>query len=282
MFTLSGHRLTGDSPQGIPVRYVASLNHGGVIQPKFLVFHYTACTSEAARAIFLRQTGSNRVSAHVLVDPDGCVTQFVDFNLRAWHAGASRWDGFQDLNTHSIGIEVVNFGYLLKTAAGVFRTAEGLQQVPESEVVEARHRLPQWPWQYWQAYTPEQIGTCEALAELLAGAYGLRDVVGHEDIAPERKADPGPAFPLPRVRSRALGRDTQEVDAQQVAYVAVDKLNIRNGPGTRFDTARAPLVRNTQLKVLQRDASGWLQVDTAQQHPVIGWVWAEYTGEQVT
>jgi N-acetyl-anhydromuramyl-L-alanine amidase AmpD len=50
-------------------------------------------------------------------------------------------------------------------------------------------------------YTPEQIETCEALAEALVLAYGLQDVLGHDDIAPTRKSDPGPAFPLGRMRS---------------------------------------------------------------------------------
>jgi N-acetylmuramoyl-L-alanine amidase len=281
MFAINGQLLVGDSPQGIATRFLPTANHDGQIVPKYLVFHYTACSAAAARAAFLRQTGGNRVSAHLLVDRDGSVTQFLPLNQRAWHAGESRWDGFQDLNTHSIGIEVVNFGYLLKSADGTFRTADGAQTVPAAEVTEGRHRLPHWPWTHWHAYSAEQIATCEALTELLAASYSLRDAVGHDDIAPARKADPGPSFPMSRMRGHILGRDSAQI-AERSAYVAVDKLNIRVGPGVASATAGPPLVRNTRLEVLALDSSGWMQVTTRQQTPLTGWVRAEYTADQVT
>lgn len=116
MFTITDHRLAGASPHGLAVKGLPSGNHDGVIVPQFLVSHYTACTAGVARYAFLRETTTNRVSVQLMVDRDGCVTEFVPFNLRAWHAGKSVWDGLQDLHSHSIGIEVVNFGYLLKSA----------------------------------------------------------------------------------------------------------------------------------------------------------------------
>ena len=281
MFAINNEMLVGDSPQGIATRFLQSENQNGQIAPKYLVFHYTACSAAAASAAFLRKTGANRVSAHLLVDRDGSVTQFVPFNRRAWHAGESQWDGFQDLNTHSIGIEVVNFGYLLKSADGTFRTAEGAQIVPPADVTEGRHRLPHWPWTHWHAYTAEQIATCEALAELLATSYALRDAVGHDDIAPSRKSDPGPSFPMSRMRSHIVGRDTAEVD-EQIAYVAVDKLNIRVGAGVASSIAGPPLVRNSRLEMLGPNSNGWMQVTVRQPAPLTGWVRAEYTADHVT
>ncbi|HYH41658.1 MAG TPA: N-acetylmuramoyl-L-alanine amidase, partial [Burkholderiales bacterium] len=205
----------------------------------------------------------------------------VPFNLRAWHAGKSEWGDYKDLNTHSIGIEVVNYGYLLKTAAGTFQTAEAKLPIRPEDAIEARHRLPQLPWSYWHAYTPEQIETCETLAELLVSEYGLEDVLGHDDIAPARKADPGPAFPMLRIRSIALGRDSDAV-ADDLIYVAVDKLNIRKGAGAQFGKAGPPLIRNVQLKVLSRDPGGWVQVETMQAPPVTGWVSGVYTSSGLT
>lgn len=281
MFTIDHHMLSGTSPQDQPLMQTPSGNHNGSIQPKFLVFHYTACSAQAAANAFTRAQGSNRVSAHLLVDAAGGVTQFIPLNLRAWHAGPSEWAGFRDLNTHSIGIEVENYGYLNKLADGTFRTAEGNLTIDPQNVIEARHRLAHWPWLYWNAYTPAQIATCQALAALLVPAYGLRDVVGHDDIAPARKSDPGPAFPLSRIRSTALGRDN-DVDGHDLVYVAADKLNIRTGAGIAFPKAGPPLPRNLPLKVLHSDPGGWLHVLSHGQPPVQGWVAAGYTSSALT
>lgn len=272
------HRLQGDIG-GKRVGYEASPNHGGVITPSLLVFHYTACSFDVARTTFLQATGQNRVSAHLLVDTDGSVLQLVPFNLRAWHAGESQWGDLKDINTHSIGIEVVNYGYLLKSASGGFRLGNG-KPIPfePSEVVEARHKNPQMPWMYWQAYTPEQIETCKAVATLLVSNYGLVDVVGHDDIAPTRKSDPGPAFPLLSVRSVALGRDSAE-DTDEVRYVGVKRLNIRAGAGVDSALAGEPLVLHTKLLVRGRNEGGsWLKVDVASESGSRhGWVLADYT-----
>jgi N-acetylmuramoyl-L-alanine amidase len=281
MFAINNHILAGQDPQGNAVVQSPSSNHNGEIRPKFLVFHYTACDVQAATNAFLRKTGANRVSVHLLVDTNGSVTQFVPLNLRAWHAGESEWGGYKDINSHSIGIEVVNYGYLLKSAAGTFFTAEAKLTMNAAEVIEARHRLVQWPWHYWQAFTADQIATCEALAELLTPAYALQDVLGHDDIAPKRKADPGPAFPLSRIRGLALGRDSQQT-ADGVVYVAVDNLNIRKGAGVSFEKAAPALIRNTQLKVISSGVSDWLHVLSAQEPSVDGWVMAAYTNSELT
>ena len=70
MFVVDNHLLSGESPQGTPVRFTPSAKHGGIIEPKFLVFHYTACSAATARELLLRHAGSNRVSAHLLVHAD--------------------------------------------------------------------------------------------------------------------------------------------------------------------------------------------------------------------
>jgi N-acetylmuramoyl-L-alanine amidase len=281
MLTISNHTLSGATPQGHAVQHSATPNQRGDIVPRFLIFHYTACSAQAAKNAFMRQAGASSVSAHLLVDSNGEVTQFVPFNRRAWHAGKSEWGEYKDLNSHSIGIEVVNYGYLLKTAAGTFQTAEGKQTIPAAQVVEARHRLPRLSYNYWHAYTPEQIDTCEALAELLASEYTLQDVLGHDDIAPTRKSDPGPSFPMSRIRSLAIGRDS-DTAVEDIVYVAVDKLNIRRGAGPAFEKAGPPLIRNLRLNVLTRDPGGWFQVATFQAPPLTGWVFGAYTSSRLT
>jgi len=97
-----------------------------------------------------------RVSAHLLIRRDGEAIQFVSFGERAWHAGASRWDGRERCNDFSIGIEM-----------------EGTDEAP---------------------FTPAQYARLIGATQLLQRAYPLRAAVGHSDIAPERKTDPGPYF----------------------------------------------------------------------------------------
>jgi len=106
-----------------------------------------------------------RVSAHLLIDRAGAVTQFVPFNARAWHAGVSQFEGRDNCNDFSIGIEL-----------------EGADLIP---------------------YTDVQYTQLAAIAQLLQQTYpkiAPSRIVGHSDIAPLRKTDPGPAFDWPRLR----------------------------------------------------------------------------------
>jgi AmpD protein len=107
-----------------------------------------------------------RVSAHLLIRRDGSVVQFVPFHLRAWHAGASSWRGRERCNDFSIGIEL-----------------EGTDSTP---------------------YEDAQYGALAALVAALLRAYPTlapEAIAGHEDVAPGRKTDPGPAFEWPRFRT---------------------------------------------------------------------------------
>jgi N-acetylmuramoyl-L-alanine amidase len=93
MFSINNHILAGKSLKSLAtvadVVQSPSPNHNGEILPRFLVFHYTACDAQTAKVAFLKSSGSDRVSVHLLVDSDGSVTQFVPLNIRAWHAGES-------------------------------------------------------------------------------------------------------------------------------------------------------------------------------------------------
>ena len=115
-----------------------------------------------------------RVSAHLLIRRDGEVEQFVSFNDRSWHAGRSAWQGREACNDYSIGIE-----------------CEGTDEVP---------------------YEDAQYASLRALLPMLLGAYPQitpNRIVGHSDVAPGRKTDPGASFDWSRVRSALTGlRDT--------------------------------------------------------------------------
>lgn len=148
---------------------------------RFLVLHYTG--DDAARA--LKVLTGPRVSAHYLVDPAPpersgmpIVRQLVPEDERAWHAGVSSWNGRHHLNDTSIGIEIVNRG-------------------PVDTRTLSR----------WYPYDERQIQAVIALARDIVARYHIApaDVVGHSDIAPGRKIDPGPLFPWKRLHDAGIG-----------------------------------------------------------------------------
>lgn len=156
---------------------------------RFLVIHYTAEDFHSS----LKTLTDEHVSAHYLLpahpplkDGKPVVYQLVPEALRAWHAGASNWRGRTNLNDTSIGIEIVNRGF-----------TRDLQET------------------HWQPYTPEQIALLIQLSRDIVQRYALqpKDVVGHSDIAPQRKQDPGPLFPWQQLAQAGIGAwpDEREV-----------------------------------------------------------------------
>lgn len=147
---------------------------------RFLVMHYTE--SDEVRA--LRTLTGDSVSVHYVVPPqpriergEPVVYQLVPESKRAWHAGVSAWQGTTELNAVSIGIENVNRGPL-----------------------DPQHRS-------WQPYTPEQVDALIRLSKDIVARYGIPPtrVVGHSDIAPQRKIDPGPLFPWHALAQAGVG-----------------------------------------------------------------------------
>jgi N-acetylmuramoyl-L-alanine amidase len=152
-----------------------SPNHGerrpfnGAAGIRFIVLHYTGMKT-AADAIARLCDPAAQVSAHYVVNDDGIITRLVDEGRRAWHAGVSYWRGVRDINSASIGIEITNpghdYGYCAFPAAQIDSVTNLCRDIM------TRHRLP------------------------------ATSVIGHSDIAPGRKIDPGELFPW-----EALARD---------------------------------------------------------------------------
>jgi N-acetylmuramoyl-L-alanine amidase len=117
------------------------------------------------------------------------------------------------------------------------------------------------------------------IATLLVKTYNLKDVVGHEDIAPIRKSDPGPAFPMSSFRSRAMGRNDNTLDE----FITSDELNIRSGPGTIFNTITQPLPKGTKVLLLKTEGN-WSFVDVQETvHGIMdleGWVSSKFLRTQ--
>jgi N-acetylmuramoyl-L-alanine amidase len=153
----------------------ASPNHGTRINPAridMLVLHYTGMTSAEAALERLCDPGA-KVSAHYVVEEHGRTWRLVPETRRAFHAGRSCWEGESDLNAVSIGIEIVNPGH---------------------------------EWGY-RAFPEAQMVSVERLCLELMSRHPIppHRVVGHSDIAPDRKSDPGELFDWPRLAAAGIG-----------------------------------------------------------------------------
>jgi N-acetylmuramoyl-L-alanine amidase len=186
---LSALILSGCATQGLFIDRTYSAK-GQSSRAKFLVLHYTVADTNRSINILTNQV----VSAHYLVtnDPTPVIYQLVDENRQANHAGFSYWRGYTYLNASSIGIEIVNRGF---TEGPGGRT--------------------------WYPYPPEQVERIVALVKDIVTRHNIppENVIGHADIAPTRKQDPGPLFPWAQLAAAglALWPDAQKVaNARQV------------------------------------------------------------------
>jgi N-acetylmuramoyl-L-alanine amidase len=151
-----------------------SANYDSRIQ--FVIVHYTSASLE--RSLQLLTHGE--VSSHYLIsdDKNATIYKLMDENQRAWHAGESQWQGRTWLNSSSIGIEIVNPGF---------------KDTPTGRL--------------WYPYSEAQIQGLIALLKDISKRNGIspRHIIGHSDIAPLRKLDPGPLFPWKRLADAGLG-----------------------------------------------------------------------------
>ena len=263
---VKAHRLVEDD--GTPVPFKPSPNLGGKVQHKFLVMHYTAGGSAEESVDWLTARRS-QASAHAVIGRDGSVTQLVPFDRVAWHAGASSWEGLKGLNGYSLGIEMDNAG-LLTRHADRWRAWFG-RAYDDADVVQAVHKNGTDACG-WHDYTEAQIQSALKVSQLLMANYGLRDVLGHEDIAPGRKWDPGPAFPMASFRGRLLGRREDQLPQ----YRTLCELHIRTAAGPQNPALPgSPLAKGTVVE--QISAQGhWWKVDVQEGAPATldldGWV----------
>ena len=129
---------------------------------RFLILHYTGMQSARVSLNRLKNPKS-KVSCHYFIERNGKVCRMVEDNKIAWHAGKSKWKHFNNLNKYSIGIEIQNKGHFIK----------------------------------YQNFTKKQISSLVKLIKKLIKKYKIKkkNVLGHSDIAPLRKLDPGEKFP---------------------------------------------------------------------------------------
>jgi N-acetylmuramoyl-L-alanine amidase len=199
------------------VRVVPSPNKGGLIQPRLLIVHDTAGALNDAGSISWLCNPAAKASAHFVVGRDGRITQLVSCNVKAWHAGASSYRGVRNVNDFSVGIEFVNPGLLSPSGASGAKADFGAVFDRKEYRIEEHPALndPEgaiYPKGLWMPYTEAQLAAGLEIALALKDAYGITEVARHADIAPRRKVDVGPQFPLRWFRGRLLGRaDSPEV-----------------------------------------------------------------------
>lgn len=161
-----------------------------------VVLHSTDGANAMSSAHYLARNDTS-VSAHLVVARSGRVIQLLPFNVRAWHAGVSEYEGRKQLNDFSVGIEIDNAGRLHRRGNSFFSWFN--REYPPEEVfttVENGHAA------YYHGYTREQIGRVAEICALLKARYLIRRLLRHSDIT-VRKTDPGPAFPFDEVKSIA-------------------------------------------------------------------------------
>lgn len=154
-----------------------------------LVLHYTGM-DDAEAAIERLADPDAGVSSHYVVDEDGAIVRMVAEDKRAWHAGAGAWRGESDVNSASVGIEIVNGGHCY-----------GLPTFPDA-----------------------QIEAVIALSRAILARWDIPQagVIGHSDLAPERKLDPGERFPWRYLSRQGVGLWPEGVTGDRT---------VRHGPG---------------------------------------------------
>lgn len=190
--------------------------------PDMVVLHYTGMQTGEAALARLRDPEA-KVSAHYLIEEDGRVFSLVAEERRAWHAGVSFWKGERNVNAVSIGIELVNPGH---------------------------------EWGY-RAFPAPQVAALTALLDEIRGRWTIPDarIVGHSDVAPDRKQDPGELFPWARLAAAghglwveppaAPGAPLAEGDEGTGVFAlqaGLTRLGYDSAPSGRYDAATATVV----------------------------------------
>tara|TARA_Y100000816_G_scaffold236098_1_gene181883 strand:- start:118 stop:849 length:732 start_codon:yes stop_codon:yes gene_type:complete len=158
---------------------------------KFIILHYTGMNNQLS-AINRLCNIKSKVSAHYFIKKNGCILNLVPPLYEAWHAGKSSWKNLKSLNKYSIGIEIQNSGHNNK----------------------------------YENFSQKQIDSTKKLLEYLIKKYNinLKNVLGHSDISPDRKKDPGEKFPWKKLAKSKLSQ-WHNMDEKKLKKKRLIKLN---------------------------------------------------------
>jgi len=224
------------------IRFRPSPNHGPRPAPgriDLLILHYTGMPTATAALDRLCDPASE-VSAHYLIEEDGTVWQLVEETQRAWHAGRGFWAGATNINDRSVGIELVNPGH-----------EHGYRDFPEA-----------------------QLAALETLCRAILQRHPISParVLGHSDVAPERKQDPGELFPWARLAQGGIGlwpdfatpvRLHPGTDSVRAVQRDLATIGYDTRPSGRLDTATTAAVAAFQRHWRPANCDGGLDPETS-------------------
>jgi N-acetylmuramoyl-L-alanine amidase len=200
---------------------------------KFLIIHYTGMQSKRAsleRLVSIK----HKVSCHYLVDRNGKVFQFVSDNRISWHAGKSKWKNFKNLNNKSIGIELVNKGHSFG----------------------------------YEKFSKKQIDKLSILCLLLKKKYRINNscILGHSDIAPLRKIDPGEKFPWKKLSKKGVGlwyfnekknfENLKKTEIRNIFFKNLHKIGYRYFNKNKSSSSDSTIVKAFQRRYVQHKVNG--------------------------
>lgn len=204
----------------VGVKFRRAKHSGGPMSPRQICLHDTAGALRPFSSVEWFEKADRKVSAHFVVERDGTVTQMVDLNRVAYHAGVSKWKGQTGLNSSAIGIEIVNPGKLDENGKASFGVV-----VAKPQEIEFKS-TPEHGNGWWLPYTDAQVAAVKLLCTLIVEEYpDCNEILTHWQISPGRKIDTNPLFPLREVRKAVLDPDPdtaekiEEVVAPPVAVV---------------------------------------------------------------
>ena len=206
---------------------------------KFIIIHYTGMQSKI-ESINRLINPKSKVSTHYLIDRNGKVLNLVDDKKIAWHAGKSKWMNYVNLNKNSIGIELVNRGHSIK----------------------------------YEEFTKIQIKNLIKLCLILKKKYNIKrtNILGHSDIAPLRKKDPGEKFPWRKLKKKGLCMWYSDMKIRSLVFskLNIEKLFFKNlyKIGYRYfnknkrDKKDVYIIKAFQRRFLPKNVSGVIDQKT--------------------
>lgn len=219
-----------------------------------IVLHFTASAALAGTVQWFMNPEA-RVSAHYVIGRKGEIVQMVHESEKAWHAGDATLEGDPRVNSMSIGIEIVNWGELQEHNGTYYCWPGNYTRKYDiskygAPITAIKNIAGRPKVTYWAPYTPEQYDAVIKLCREIIQRYPAVTVdrlVGHEDVAPGRKTDPGPAFDFDRVRSEVFA-------VADELYMDLDE----DDPVDESELARRQSDRSEPMSWVERIYARWI------------------------
>jgi len=188
-----------------------------IVKPEYIIIHYTANCNQKSVINHFKKT---KVSSHYIINPHGKITETIHPDNTAQHAGESSWKNNTEMNTYSIGIELINPGFTKENQEPCSSEQPELWTNQDCILLEGSPEC-------WYPFTKQQISSLIALCKKLIQQYHIPtcNVLGHSDIAPGRKTDPGPLFPWKTLAEYGVGlwyntiNTTLEFSIQEIQFM---------------------------------------------------------------